>query len=205
VEFNYRPPHSDTRPESCHVFEDSIVVDSKLPDPERARLLEPIVVGSAKDAMHAGHSLALIRPRETKFTYRPKSRTEIEDEREAYRRAARQGSFLDKELAELEPSPYQFRFQFEDAGGVHDYENGDWETHATFWRWRDEYGDEGTLRRMSDQYNDEYPTRGMAFAIGNQAKRRQTRQLLGVIRLDEERQGELFTVPPPMNRDRKAS
>jgi hypothetical protein len=32
----------------------------------------------------------------------------------------------------------------------------------------------------------------MAFALGNQAKRPQTWQLLGVIRLDEVTQGELF-------------
>jgi hypothetical protein len=32
----------------------------------------------------------------------------------------------------------------------------------------------------------------MVFAIGNQAKRPKTWQLLGVIRLDEMKQGELF-------------
>jgi hypothetical protein len=34
--------------------------------------------------------------------------------------------------------------------------------------------------------------KGMVFALGNQAKRPQTWQLLGVIRLDEMLQGELF-------------
>ena len=52
--------------------------------------------------------------------------------REAYRRAAGQTSMFDQELAELEPSPYELRFKFEDDGGKHDYENGDWETHAMF-------------------------------------------------------------------------
>jgi hypothetical protein len=41
-------------------------------------------------------------------------------------------------------------------------------------------------------YNDEYPKKGMAFALGNQAKRPQTWQLLGVIRLDELAQSDLF-------------
>ena len=45
---------------------------------------------------------------------------------------------------------------------------------------------------MDSVFNDEYPKRGMVFAMGNQAKRPQTWQLLGVIRLDNPKQGELF-------------
>lgn len=48
--------------------------------------------------------------------------------------------------------------------------------------------DEGLAAEMT--FNDVYPRKGMVFAIGNQAKRPQTWQLLGVIRLDEAKQGE---------------
>ena len=41
------------------------------------------------------------------------------------------------------------------------------------------------------KFNDEYPRKGMAFAVGNVAKRPQTWMLLGIIRLDEIAQGEL--------------
>jgi hypothetical protein len=44
---------------------------------------------------------------------------------------------------------------------------------------------------MYQTLNVEYPRKGMVFAIGNQAKRPQTWQLLGVIRLDDASQGEL--------------
>jgi hypothetical protein len=111
--------------------------------------------------------------------------------KETYRRAARQTSMLDKELAELEPSPYEFRFKFDDHGVQHNYENGDWETHVMFWRWREKYGEQQALARMDVIFNDEYPRRGMVFAIGNQAKRPQVWQLLGVIRLDDTGQAEL--------------
>jgi NAD(P)-dependent dehydrogenase (short-subunit alcohol dehydrogenase family) len=47
------------------------------------------------------------------------------------------------------------------------------------------------LRWMNGKFNDEYPRQGVVFAVGNQAKRPQTWQLLGVIRLDEMTQGEL--------------
>jgi hypothetical protein len=61
-----------------------------------------------------------------------------------------------------------------------------------FWRWRDRYGEAETLKRIASVFNDDYPTRGMVFALGNQAKRPQTWRLLGVIRLDEMKQGDLF-------------
>lgn len=174
------------------MYEDSIVVAGTLPIGERSRLLDPLVLTSAEEAASRGQSLALIRPRDTTFIARPKTASEIDDERDAYRRAAAQTSMLDQQLADLEPSPYEFRFRFEDGAGKHDYENGDWETHAMFWSWRHQYGEEETLRRMNHVFNDEYPNRGMVFAVGNQAKRPKTWQLLGVIRLDEVRQGDLF-------------
>lgn len=142
--------------------------------------------------MSLGHSLTLVQPRNTKFIAKPKTKSELDEEREAYRQAAKQGSIFDKELAELEPSPYDFRFRFEDDGGQHDYQNGDWETHVMFWKWRELYGEVEALEKMSDVFNDEYPKKGMLFALGNQAKRPQTWQLLGVIRYDETQQAELF-------------
>jgi hypothetical protein len=191
VRFRYSKPVSDSRAESCHVHEESITVDAHLPKAEHARLLLPIIVGSAKHAAELGHSLALIRPRNTRFIAKPKSRSAIEEERDAFRRAARQTSMFDKELAELEPSPYNFRFIFEDGGGKHNYQNGDWETHAMFWHQRRRTNEAETLKWMTQKFNEEYTQKGMAFAIGNQAKRPQTWQLLGVIRLDDPTQTEL--------------
>ncbi len=136
--------------------------------------------------------MALIRPRNTRFKWKMKSAADIAEEKEAYRKAALQTSIFDQELAELEPSPYHFRFQFEDGSGEHDYENGDWEAHAMFWHECQRRSAKQALDWMDHTFNVDYPNRGMAFAIGNQAKRPQTWQLLGVIRLDESKQSELF-------------
>jgi hypothetical protein len=192
VRFTYRAPTRDRRAESCHVYEDSIVVEHRLAPDERSRLLAPLITGSAIAAMESGKSLTLVRPLNTRFIAKRKSAADLAEEREAYKMAAQQTSIFDKELAELEPSPFDFRFQFEDVAGRHDYQNGDWETHVMYWRWRDLYGEASALERMAGVYNDEYPMKGMVFALGNQAKRPQTWQLLGVIRLDELVQGELF-------------
>lgn len=196
VSFEYREPTRDRRCESCHVHEESIRTGGTLRPVDRAPFLDPLVLGSAKEAGDRGHSLALIRPRNTRFYYRPKSKADLDEEREAYRRAASQTSLFDKKLAELDPSPFEFRFKFEDASGAHDYANGDWEAHAMFWRESHRKSEAEALRWMSHQFNELYPQRGMAFAIGNQAKRPQVWQLLGVIRLDEVYQAELPLGPP---------
>lgn len=191
VKFTYGRPRSDRRDESCHVHEESIVIDGALAEKERSRLLSPMIVGSAKAAMEKGHSLALIRPRQARFIWKAKRKDELEKAKEAYGRAARQTSLFDKELAELEPTPYDFRFKFDDDSGSHEYQNGDWEAHAMFFRQSRETSARQALEWMVHIFNDDYPKRGMVFAIGNQAKRPQTWQLLGVIRLDDVKQGEL--------------
>ena len=192
VKFDYRNPTRDIRSESCHVYEDSIELDRTLQPSERNSLIDPMIVNSGHAAAETGCSLALIRPTKTRFTWKEKSRTRINEERNAFNRAARQTSLFDSQLAEIEPTPFEFRFTFTDAAGEHNYENGDWEAHAMFWNGCQRDNVEKTLEWMDHTFNVEYPKRGMVFALGNQAKRPQTWQLLGVIRLDIVQQGQLF-------------
>src|SRR3954451_24565815 len=73
VEFKYRPPTSDRRAESCHVAEETITPGLKLPHAERGRLLEPRIMSSTRHAQESGRSLTLIRPRNSRFYWKPKS------------------------------------------------------------------------------------------------------------------------------------
>lgn len=68
VNFQFRAPTQDKRNESCHVYEDSITVEGRLPEQERVRLLTPMILGSAKQAMMRGHSLTLVRPKIPDFS-----------------------------------------------------------------------------------------------------------------------------------------
>ena len=177
-------------------MEDTIISDGTMPPKNRSAVLNPLVSNSVKDAVDAGKSLALIRPRNTRFYYKEKAESELDAERKTYEKAASQGSFFDKQLAALEPSPYEFRFKFEDGTGTHDYANGDWEAHAMFFNGRRREGsDQATLDWMSRAFNEQYAKRGMLFCVGNMARRPQTWQLLGVLRVDETTQQALDLAP----------
>lgn len=186
VSFRYRTPVHDKRTESCAVEEDSIAIVGKMPKCERAPMFNRLLLPSVSEAGRRGQSLALIRPSGARFFYRQKSTDEIAEAKDAYAKAARQGSLLDKELETLEPTPYDFKFRFHDADGEHTYTNGDWEAHAMYYMGlRRGKTVREALEWMDHTFNVVYPEKGMAFAVGNMAKRPQTWQLLGVIRLDE--------------------
>lgn len=186
INFKYRIPSGDPRAESCHVFEDKVRVDGKLTNKiERARLLNPLVSLSTDDAALHGLSLTLVRPSQARFHYKKKSHAVIDAERAGYERVLKQTSFLDEALVALEPSPYAFAFSFQDAAGKHDYRCGDWETSATFWKWKRSRGEEAALRDLSETYNENYPSKGMVFAMGTVKARPKQWLLLGIIRLNE--------------------
>ena len=126
------------------------------------------------------------------ISYKLKSPAHLKEERESYKLAAAQGSLLDDDLVALEPSPYEFKFKFRDMDAPHEYTSGDWEAHAMFYNERKRGRTvQETLDWMDHRFNVDYPNRGMLFAVGNLAKRPQTWQLLGVLRVDETLQGAL--------------
>lgn len=192
VSYNWRAPTSDTRKESRHVFEDTITVHPYMPTDERADFLEPLIVESVQKAASRGDSLALIRPAEVSFRYKPKPVARIEAERAAYRQVANQVGFFDRELAAIEPSPFEFRLSFRDADGWHHHSCHDWETAATYWKLGRKYDRDTALARLDGVYNQHYPKEGLVVALGNMARRPQTWLLLGVIRLDRPSGARLF-------------
>lgn len=191
VRYRWREPTSDRRFESRHIFEDTLLAGSTMPLGDRAPFLEPLMVGSVKEAKGRGDSFALVRPAESRFRFKAKSPQKIEAERTEYQAAVQQQSFLDDELAAIEPSPFEFRFSYRDDDGWHHHLCGDWETTAAFWKLRLSHGEEQALKHLDKMYNDEYPRKGMALALGNMARRPQTWLLLGVIRLDVSAQANL--------------
>lgn len=201
IEYEYRFPENDKRPESRRVQEDSIQVIRKIPPKERAPFLASVVVQSTEIAAARGQTLALIRPKKLQFKPKKKTLEELSAEQSAYRDAASQGSFFDKELAELQPCPYAFKFVYEDElGGSHTSTCDDWETAAMFFRFEKEYGEQITLEKMRRTFEIDYPSKGMAFAMGVHSQYPKIWLLVGVLRIDDSPQASLDLMCSPVRR-----
>lgn len=158
----------------------------------RAAFFSDLIRESTSDAASRGETLALVRPESFEFVWKRKPTAELERDREKRAFTLSQGSLFDKELAAIEPCPYDIRMKFTDVAGRHDMACGDWETAATFFKWRREYGEIDALQRLKSRYEDEYAAAGVAFAFGTMAKHPSTWILLGVIRLDASNQMRLL-------------
>lgn len=187
IEYAWRKPKDDPRPESRRVQEDAIVPGHQMPETERAGFLERVIVPSTDVAAERGQTLALIRPANVRFRHEKKGRQEIENERQAYASVARQGKlFFDQELTALKPCPYAFRFEYESEDGKpHCHVCDDWETAAMFYNFTKRYGEVKALAKMDEVFNIDYPRKGMVFALGTHSRYPTTWLLVGVIRLDK--------------------
>lgn len=190
IEYDWiAPKGDDSRVESRRVQEHTLKVCGHMRDGERALFLNPIIKSSTTEAASLGMSLTLIRPRTSSFYWRKKTDLEINKEREGYRTAARQLSLMDRELAALDPCPFEFKFDYKcEDGRSHKATCDDWETTAMFYKFRKLYGEEQALRHMSQTFDGAYPRKGMAFAMGTHSRFPDIWLLIGVLRIDESRQ-----------------
>lgn len=184
VSYRSRGPRADKRAESRHVYEDTITPKHKMKESERPDFLQPLIMPSAKEAAENGHSLALVRPQNVRFTWRKKDDRTLERERNEMQKAVRQGELWDEELKAFQPTPYHFLLRFKDQNGWHNHTCGDWETVATLYRQSRKYSEDAALQHLNKMYNQQYPDKGMALALGTMAKKPKIWLLLGVIRLD---------------------
>jgi hypothetical protein len=191
IEYECRSPKDDRRHESRNVDENSIEPLSILRPGERSTFLGPRTRQSTDEAASLRESLTIIRPTDTRFSWQPKSESEIASERLTFADAARQLSLLDmdKELRALDPCPYKFFFEYKSSDGKsHRNFCHDWETSAAFHNLSKMYGAAGALEHLDHEYNERYPKAGMAFALGTHSQRPEQWLLIGVLRLDNDRQ-----------------
>lgn len=187
IEYDWRSPKDDPRRESQRVVDGSIEPLGSLRQSEREKFLGPHILASVAEAQERGQTLALVRPLKSNFFWTKKKDVKIEKERAAYKRAAAQLSFLDKELVDFNPCPYEFRMKYETADGrAHVSTCLDWETTATFYKQSKKYGDAGALEHLDKMYNARYPEKGMAFAMGTHSRYKNTWLLVGIIRVDQD-------------------
>lgn len=185
IEYDWRRPKDDFRPESRRVQEETIQLCDEMPKRERASFLDRVIVPSTEAAAERKQTLALVRPVAARFSYKKKAEKQLDTERRAYAEVGRQGSFLDKELIALEPCPYAFCFQYTtEDGKLHKSVCDDWETAAMYYNLEQRYGEASAIRTMHKTFNEDYPTKGMALALGTHSRFPSTWLLVGVIRVD---------------------
>lgn len=191
VEYDWRlPGQNDRRPESRRVQEGTFRVIGKMTDKtERTNFLNKLIVPNTQEASRLNNTLALIRPINPRFRFKRKTEKKIQSEQDAYDQAVAQLSFFGTEREALTPCPFEFKYEYEtEDGKPHSNLCGDWETSATFFKWRKTYGEERALKDLVDTFGNKYPDNGVTFAMGTHSRYPDVWLLVGVIRLDKTQQ-----------------
>ncbi|ABD53504.1 hypothetical protein [Jannaschia sp. CCS1] len=193
VRFTWREPRDDNRPESKNVDSQSLQLIGKVPQRERHAFARSAIVPSLDQVKDAGKSFALIRPERPKFIVKRHTKDELEEEGRKREALHAQSDLFSVPIAALEPAPYTFSYRFYFDGSERNYRCIDWETEATFFRWRAEYGEEDAIAKMQHRFGTEYPMKGVAFAMGtHRVPIFGTWLLSGILRVDEVAQGQLL-------------
>lgn len=193
VEYSWQAPRGDNRRESRRIEENTLRPGGKVTSRDRLRMVLPIVRASTREAAELGESLALIEPRGLTLKARAKGPARIEAERAEFREAARQQSFLDRDVKDFEPCPYAVAIAFTDQDGVrHAPQCGDWETTATFFKMRQRgASDAAIIAHLRAEFTEPRADRRIFLAMGTVAKRPRQWLLLGVIRVHDLAPGQL--------------
>lgn len=193
IEFDWKTPDDDKRLESKRIFSQSLVKVGSVPEGERHAFARRAIVTSLDEQLAMNRTFALIRPEFPKFSVVPMTDEETAKERKEREHLHKQLDMFSKPLVEKEPPPYRFRYNFRFDGKDREYNCIDWETEAAFFNWKSKYGEERAIIEMKRKFGQEFPEKGVAFAMGTHRVEMFKRWLLsGVLRIDEQRQGDLF-------------
>lgn len=163
VRFRWETTPDDPRPESRRVVTHSMEIIGEIPLGERRDLLNELTVTSLRQATDEGRSLAILRPRNLKFSVTRKTPDELAEEHRDYERIASQiGSDA---LKPQRPFPYKFIYSFTTDDGPAEAIYQDWEMGETFTNLSESFGEAQTLAKVIQVYGRQYPTKGIVFAM----------------------------------------
>lgn len=193
IKFQWRLPNDDSRVESRRIDQDTLEIAGQLKKSERHRFLAGRVVSSLASERKAGRSFALLKPEILEFKIEPKSKDKIAKEAAAIEQLLKQEDlFNSKPIIPRNPYPMVFRYRYRMDDGERTGRCQDWVTEATFFKWRDLYGEDKAISEMQKVFGEDYPQKGVLFAMGTHSLYPDTWLMNGIIRLDELPQMELF-------------
>lgn len=192
IQFKWRLPNDDTRPESRRVDQDSIVIVGELKKAERERFLAKSIVTSLQREREAGRSLALLKPEILEFVVEKKEASEIAEENARFEALRAQTDLFAKQATPYQPCPYRFRYRYRTEDGERFGTCQDWETEAAFFNWSRQYGESRAVDEVRKVFGEEYPRKGMLLAMGTHSQYPDTWLINGIVRLPDIEQGSLF-------------
>lgn len=140
IKVRWRRPADDQRVESKRIDPLSMRVISSIKGKYRHEMANRALVSSLEDEMNAGRSLALIRPEAPRFSFRRLSDAELRKATRRRRELVAQASLFGGDSILPDQPPYTFIYKFVHAGKKREFQCIDWETDATFLKWRNLYG-----------------------------------------------------------------
>lgn len=193
VEFSWRLPTDDKRVESRHVDSQTLEIIGTVPRRDKAVLLERLIVTSLQAERDRGHSLALLKPKIHDFRIEKKPDAQILEEQSRIDQFHRQSDlFIPRPAVPQVACRFQFKYRYSTDDGDREGTCQDWETEATFFKWRELYGESKALKEMQMQFGETLPSRGLYFAMGTHSRYPETWLINGLIQLKETGQASLF-------------
>lgn len=193
IGFRWRIPKDDARIESRRIDQENLKITVRLKKKERYPFLARRIVTSLERERQEGRSFALLKPEVLDFIIERKSDEKVSIEAAAIEQLLRQNDLFNSQpIIPRSPCPMEFRYQYRTDDGVRTGTCQDWETEATFFKWRERYGEERAVSEMQKVFGEEYTKRGVLFAMGTHSIYPDTWLMNGIIRLDEFPQMELF-------------
>ena len=193
IEFDWRRPKDDNRHESRRIDQQSLRITGKLKLSERERFLGPAIVTSLTRERERNRSLALIRPNIESFDYERKTSAEIQADKIRFDSIRAQNDLFASNTVPHHPCPYKFKYRYMTEDGKRIGTCQDWETEATFFNFRRTLGEKKALLEMQSIFGERYPRDGVVFAMGTHSQYPDTWLINGVVRLNEDHQGFLFS------------
>ena len=131
IRFRWKKPQDDSRPECLRVDHPSIEIIGELKQKERLNFLSRLEVSSINKVKVESRTLALLRPRNLRFSVEKKLSEMLKEEKQMFQALAAQAAlFNSTPLIPYDPCPFLFKYSYttdsEREGAFQD-----WETDAT--------------------------------------------------------------------------
>lgn len=193
VKFDWRQPSNDPRIESRHVNNQTLEICGQMKPKERPAFLNKHIVTSLAKELEEGRSLALLYPEVLEFKAVEKPPAKLEkQQRKIDLFHSQDDMFIPRPAVPVKACPFEFKYRYRTDDGEREGTCQDWETEATFFKWRKLYGEAKAIDEMKFQFGERLPKRGLYFAMGTHSLYPETWLINGLIQLSRPAQDTLF-------------